>query len=758
MSGEDNAPGRGSRRKKIVGYLKAANDLRHNYTSASLGSGARSDLEDDDEENIPGAFPNLKVSRSGKEELVLFPSYARRHTKGVNPNYPNPSDLRDASGSNDADYWRKEWEVYEDENAIIDVDTRGWIYTPHKGPMNKKNRVLLGIARHLSGIPASSGNTETTPHEEKIAERKVEELTRRGEEGGIVEHGGFVERLDNISRASSRSVSPKPSRPFNPVEETSSQDKLPGPSYLQKVTSWSTMTTDMSSEELTTANTQLMKRLKPFFTTPAVGMSITIFYFNDQTSQSRTTHTNDSGHFNFRAALDFIPTHVRVLASEDLSASSEVIITEPNGVSLISDIDDTIKHSAIGMGAREIFRNAFVRDLGDLVIQGVREWYYEMSEMGVKIHYVSNSPWQMYPLLVTFLGLANLPNGSVHLKQYTGMLQGIFEPVAERKKATLDRIMSDFPERKFILVGDSGEADLEIYTDTALREPKRILAIFIRDVSSSQAPDFFDATRPDDTAVKDYPKAFPPPSQPVISPSASGSRKAMEPRAKSAYPPTIENEDLMTFSESELLVPKPIKKTESLEFKRTPPVPPVKPVALRSASGSIIHSSTAEDTANKPPQLPARKMVVSLTAQSKRNVPDKVKSVYHTLSPSSDVRNGNATVKEEPKPPRLPTSLSDGKSTNRPAPPVPPRRGLTAYPAAAASYASNRVSAYWNGTDPVSRGTNQAPVNKKEELWNRRLAKAKEVLEGKGILLKTWRVGSDVEKDAIMLVEQHMKK
>ncbi len=41
------------------------------------------------------------------------------------------------------------------------------------------------------------------------------------------------------------------------------------------------------------------------------------------------------------------------------------------------------------------------------------------------------------------------------------MLQGIFEPVAERKRDTLDRIIRDFPERKFLLVGDSGEADLE---------------------------------------------------------------------------------------------------------------------------------------------------------------------------------------------------------------------------------------------------------------------------------------------------------
>src|SRR3978361_499770 len=73
------------------------------------------------------------------------------------------------------------------------------------------------------------------------------------------------------------------------------------------------------------------------------------------------------------------------------------------------------------------------------------------------------------------------------------MLQGIFEPVAERKKGTLEKIMRDFPERKFILIGDSGEADLEVYTDVVLANPGKILAIFIRDVTTPESQGFFDS-------------------------------------------------------------------------------------------------------------------------------------------------------------------------------------------------------------------------------------------------------------------------
>ena len=757
MSGEDTAIGRGTRRKKFAGYLKAANEMRQSYTQSYLGSGTRSEFEED-HGDVPGAFPNLKVSRSGNEELVLFPSYARQHTKRATPGYAASSNVQDAQVGGDADYWRKEWEFYEDANAVVDVDVRGWIYNPHQGPMNRKNRILLGIARHLSGISAPpSGTLESNRYEDKIAEKQAQNLAKHGEdEAEIADRGGYSEGLGYTSTSSSRSTSPRPGHILHPVTNTSlHSNQSDGSGSLRKSSSWSTTTSDMSPEDLVTANTQLLRRLKPFFTTPVVGMSVTMFFYNDETSQSRTTHTNDSGHFNFRAALDFIPTHVRVLASEDLSASSEIIITEPKGVSLISDIDDTIKHSAIVMGAREIFRNAFVRELGDLVVNGVESWYCKMAEMGVKIHYVSNSPWQMYPLLVTYFGTAKLPPGSFHLKQYTGMLQGIFEPVAERKKATLDRIMNDFPDRRFILVGDSGEADLELYTETALRDPKRILAIFIRDVSTTQSQGFFNGSLPNKTFGDRSSKVFKPrPSYQSPSTSTSTvSRPDSLGRSKTDFPSAPEVEDLMTFSDDETGSSTTLRKSNLSQSSRQKPLPPSKPLALRSKSTAFSLSASTNDGQNKPVTLPpSQQLVPNQSDQTEPGITGIVKAAYSALPSTQDVWSGNT-------PPQQNTKALQPETSNSGTPPVlPPRRGLTTYPAAAASYASNRIAGYWNGTDQSTSQPGQPPINKREEVWNRRLARAKQMLQGTGIILKTWRVGADVEKEAVDLVAQHMNK
>jgi phosphatidate phosphatase APP1 len=360
---------------------------------------------------------------------------------------------------------------------------------------------MIGVARQVVGLPSSSTNKSAensapssrasspnkSAQEEDLINFEVDQLVQKGNaDAEKAQVGAYSEDPNHKNRGRQ-----PPDKLGRSQTATVSSDTLNHITPLQKRSSWAAPA-NMTAAELATANGHLLTRLKPFLASGLAEQPVSAFFYNDSISRQRTVYTDASGHFNVRAPLDFIPTHVRVLAGEGFSATEEVNVTTEKGVSLISDIDDTIKHSNISGGAREIFRNAFIRDLGDLTIDGVREWYNTLHDMGVKIHYVSNAPWQVYPVLSTFFKLANLPPGSFHLKQYSGALQGIFEPVAERKKGTLDRLMRDFPDRKFILVGDSGEADLEVYTEVVLGNPGRILGVFIRDVTTPVQSGYFD--------------------------------------------------------------------------------------------------------------------------------------------------------------------------------------------------------------------------------------------------------------------------
>lgn len=75
-SAETREPG--TRRRKLAGYLKAANELRQTYQQSYMKEWSSKDGAD----AMPGDFPeSASFATTGSEEMVLFPSYARRHVK-----------------------------------------------------------------------------------------------------------------------------------------------------------------------------------------------------------------------------------------------------------------------------------------------------------------------------------------------------------------------------------------------------------------------------------------------------------------------------------------------------------------------------------------------------------------------------------------------------------------------------------------------------------------------------------------------------
>lgn len=84
MSYSDNGTGRvpGARRRKLAGYLKAANELRQTYQDYyAPGLSSRDAAAYEFPDDTPDDFTNGGVIRSGEEEMILFPSYARKHVK-----------------------------------------------------------------------------------------------------------------------------------------------------------------------------------------------------------------------------------------------------------------------------------------------------------------------------------------------------------------------------------------------------------------------------------------------------------------------------------------------------------------------------------------------------------------------------------------------------------------------------------------------------------------------------------------------------
>ncbi|KAK9708395.1 hypothetical protein K7432_009670 [Basidiobolus ranarum] len=158
-----------------------------------------------------------------------------------------------------------------------------------------------------------------------------------------------------------------------------------------------------------------------------------------------------------------------------------VNLIEPYGISIISDIDDTIKELNVSLGTREILANTFLQDMKE--VPGMAKVYHHWWLKGASIHYVSNSPWELLPTLQSFFEKHTFPIGSAHLK-IVDKWGKLWQSADIGKNEAILEILKDFPHRKFILVGDSGELDMELYSKIAREFPDQILKIFIRDVST----------------------------------------------------------------------------------------------------------------------------------------------------------------------------------------------------------------------------------------------------------------------------------
>jgi phosphatidate phosphatase APP1 len=94
------------------------------------------------------------------------------------------------------------------------------------------------------------------------------------------------------------------------------------------------------------------------------------------------------------------------------------------------------------------------------------------------VFYVSKSPWNLYDFLVDFMDYHELPRGPLLLRDI-----GLHEaPPLDHKSQTLRTLFETYPSLSFVLIGDSGERDPEIYLETAARYPGRVRAIYIRDL------------------------------------------------------------------------------------------------------------------------------------------------------------------------------------------------------------------------------------------------------------------------------------
>ncbi|MBQ4818536.1 phosphatase domain-containing protein [Aquimarina sp. MMG016] len=177
------------------------------------------------------------------------------------------------------------------------------------------------------------------------------------------------------------------------------------------------------------------------------------------------------------------------ISQQNLFPSQMLIPSNQAEFGIISDIDDTILHTGVAsvlkwrVVANTLFKNYDKR----LPIEGTVDFYKKLhlGKNGMPINpffYVSNSPWNLYDYLNAFLKKHSFPKGPILLRDFRTPFDKTPKPKLPHKQSEILSLLEMYPNLKFILIGDSGEKDADIYTKIASQYPDQILAIYLRNV------------------------------------------------------------------------------------------------------------------------------------------------------------------------------------------------------------------------------------------------------------------------------------
>lgn len=203
-----------------------------------------------------------------------------------------------------------------------------------------------------------------------------------------------------------------------------------------------------------------------------------------------TVRTDDDGYWTLatNAPLPLSPGWHEITTTPPASSPAGLFVVDPrNRLGLISDIDDTILKSDVTR-TRMLLANSLAVPPGRReAVPGMAALYRRLLASNrvpdtAAVFYVSSSPRQLTDNLRTFLANSGFPRGVLRLKELSEASTDSLYEQKGYKLRTLTEVFAACPDTRFVLFGDDGEHDPEIYAELQKTFPDQIEAVWIRRV------------------------------------------------------------------------------------------------------------------------------------------------------------------------------------------------------------------------------------------------------------------------------------
>ncbi|HEU4521009.1 MAG TPA: phosphatase domain-containing protein [Thermoanaerobaculia bacterium] len=203
------------------------------------------------------------------------------------------------------------------------------------------------------------------------------------------------------------------------------------------------------------------------------------------------TIADDEGHFQVRLESTLIdPASLwhevgLMLAGGDAAVTAHVLVPPPDArFGIISDIDDTVVQTG-ATSLRQMLRTVMLQNAAMRTpFEGVADLYRALHSERNPLFYVSSGPWNLYDLIHDFLDITGIPHGPIFLQDWGFDEETLItRPHELHKLREIQSLLDYYPTLPFVLIGDSGQHDPEIYLRAIHANPGRIKLAIIRDVT-----------------------------------------------------------------------------------------------------------------------------------------------------------------------------------------------------------------------------------------------------------------------------------
>jgi len=206
---------------------------------------------------------------------------------------------------------------------------------------------------------------------------------------------------------------------------------------------------------------------------------------------------DDEGYFAFNAKtkqrlnMGYQKIILQLKKNPDLHETNATIIDTTPLVGIISDFYDTIIVSEvtdkISLGINTMFKNYKQRILVPTMLERFKK-ILSQNPKGTPstLFILTGSPQQLFTPIEKFLNYHHFPKHTLILKKAHGDNQDPLTDQFVYKTQKIERLIKLYPNMKWVMFGDSGEKDAEVYKAMQAKYPRKVINYYIRNINSGK--------------------------------------------------------------------------------------------------------------------------------------------------------------------------------------------------------------------------------------------------------------------------------